>query len=62
MREAYRLKKHILYEHLGEKQMALFFIFGGKVIPEYQQIEEAMNKGIQRLIKVISSKNKNNEC
>jgi ribonuclease P protein component len=58
MREAYRQKKHLLYNHLGEKQMAIFFIYGGKAIPEYPQIEEAMNKGIQRLIKVISSKKK----
>lgn len=58
MREAYRLKKHILYEHLGETQMAIFFIYGGKAIPEYSQIEEAMSKGIHRLGKVISSKKK----
>lgn len=58
MREAYRNKKHILYHQLGEKQMAIFFIYGGKAIPEYSQIDEAMSKGIQRLIKVISSKKK----
>ncbi len=53
MREAYRLNKHLLYDHIGEKQMAVFFIFGGKAIPEFQQVEEAIKKGIRKLVKTV---------
>jgi len=61
MREAYRRNKHLLYEHLGEKQMAVFFLYGGKTIPEYQQIEDAIRNGIQKLIKTSSTEKQKNE-
>ncbi len=50
MREAYRLNKHNLYNEIGEKQMAVFFIYTGKTISEYKQIETAIKKGIKKLI------------
>lgn len=61
MREAYRRNKHLLYEHLGERQMAVFFLYGGKTIPEYQQIEDAIRNGIQKLIKTSSTEKQKNE-
>lgn len=54
MREAYRLNKSNLYEGLGEKQVAVFFIFTGKTIADYQMVESAVKKGIKKLIKEIS--------
>ncbi len=57
MREAYRLNKNEFYKKAGEKQLAVFFIFIGKTIPEYQNIETAFKKGLNKLIKEIS-KNK----
>ncbi|GAB1452618.1 ribonuclease P protein component [Draconibacterium sp.] len=50
MREAYRLNKQKLYNEIGEKQVAVFFIFTGKEISEYKQIETAVIKGIKKLI------------
>jgi ribonuclease P protein component len=55
MRETYRLNKHQLYNVLGDKQVAVFFIFIGKEIPEYEQVNIAMEKGIKKLIAKISS-------
>ena len=55
MREAYRLNKHSLYDEIGEKKLIVFFLFIGKVIPEYKLIETAMKKGIKRLKKEIIS-------
>jgi ribonuclease P protein component len=53
MREAYRLNKHTLYLDLGEKQLAVFFIFIGKEISDYQQIERAIKKGLKKIQKQI---------
>lgn len=57
IREAYRLNKFQLYHVLEDKQVAIFFIFIGKTIPEYKLVETAMKKGINKLIKEISSDN-----
>ncbi|MCF6356560.1 MAG: ribonuclease P protein component [Draconibacterium sp.] len=54
MRESYRLNKFQLYNALTDKQMAVFFIFIGKEIPKYEQINTAMKKGIKKLIAEIS--------
>lgn len=57
MREVYRLNKSDLYSELGEKQVAVFFIYTGKTIPEYQLIETAIKKGLKKLIQEISGNN-----
>jgi ribonuclease P protein component len=54
MREAYRLNKQQLYDAVGEKQVAVFFIFTGKEISEYKQIEAAVKKGMKKLIAEFS--------
>lgn len=56
MREAYRLNKQFLYDNLDARQMAIFFIFIGKELPEHKLIEEAMNKGIKKLIDKATTK------
>jgi ribonuclease P protein component len=53
MREAYRLNKNELYRGLNKKQLALFFIFIGKTIPEYHLVESAIKKGIKKILKEI---------
>ena len=58
IREAYRLNKHILYKALGEKQLAVFFVFVGKESPDFILIETAMKKGIDKLVKEIDSNKK----
>lgn len=49
MREAYRLNKATLYEHLKGKQVAVFFIYTAKQIQDYRQIEQSVKKGITKL-------------
>lgn len=58
MREAYRLNKSLLYNVMDDRQLAVFFIFTDKTIPEYRLIEEGMKKGIGKLIKEISKDKK----
>jgi ribonuclease P protein component len=50
MREAYRLNKHKFYVEIGEKQVAVFFIYTGKTISEYKQIESSVKKGLKKLL------------
>jgi len=57
MREAYRLNKSALSAVVEENKLAVFFIFIGKTIPEYQVIESAVKKGIKKLIQEISASN-----
>lgn len=53
MREAYRLNKAELYSVAGETQIAVFFIFIGKTLPEYSQVETGMRKGIKKIIQKL---------
>ncbi|MCK5730271.1 MAG: ribonuclease P protein component [Draconibacterium sp.] len=55
MREAYRLKKFQLYDILDDKQVAVFFLFIGKEIPDYKLVNSAMEKAIKKMITEISS-------
>jgi len=55
MREAYRLNKLKVYSEIGDKQVAVFFIFTGKTIPDYCQIELAVKKGMNKLILEMSA-------
>ena len=48
IRESYRLNKHILYKN-SDKQLAVFFIYIGKEVLEYQSIKAAMKKALLRL-------------
>ncbi len=49
MREAYRLNKNMLPRHAEQKQMAVFFIFIGKELPQFAQVEKAMKKALNKL-------------
>ncbi len=49
MREAYRLHKHELYRQLNERQLAVFFIYIGKEMPQYAAVENAIKKAVQRI-------------
>jgi ribonuclease P protein component len=55
MREAYRLNKSNFYTEFEEKQVAVFFIFTGKTIPEYKQIEAAVKKGMKKLLSELKA-------
>ena len=57
MREVYRLNKPGFYSEIGEKQVAVFFIFTGKTISEYSQIEAAIKKGMKKLISELKTSN-----
>ncbi len=54
MREAYRLNKPEFYLRCGDKKLALIFIFIGKEILSYQQIESAMKKALVKISEKIS--------
>jgi ribonuclease P protein component len=51
LRESYRLNKHSLMNTLAEsnKQVAVFFIFTGKELPEYHLILEKMKLALGKL-------------
>ena len=51
-KEAYRLQKKPLQDKLREKnkQLALFFIYTGKELPDYKTVYEKMSVILQRLI------------
>lgn len=51
-REAYRLNKHELYETLKAKemQMQVFFVFIGKTLPNFEEVEKAMKSILEKLI------------
>jgi len=53
MREAYRLHKHELYRRLNERQLAVFFIFIGKDVPDYPSVEAGIGKAFDKLIKQL---------
>ena len=55
MREVYRLNKSNFYDAIGEKQVAVFFIFTGKTIPEYNQIEVAVKKGMKKILSELNA-------
>lgn len=49
MREAYRLNKQMLPPLEEQQQLAVFFIFIGKELPTFAQVEKAMKKALYRL-------------
>ena len=55
LREAYRLQKLPLQQHLKEKNisLALFFIYKGKELPVFAEVYEKMGIILQRLQKDI---------
>lgn len=48
MRESYRTNKYFLYKNCNE-QFAVFFIYVGKQIEDYQRIEAGMRKALVQL-------------
>ena len=57
IREAYRLNKHLLYKQLNDEYISIFVIFIGKSIPDFSQVNDAMRKGIEKLIKEVGRNN-----
>ena len=51
MRETYRLQKNKLLSQLEDshKSLAVFFVFTGKDLPEYDELYEKMRVGLERL-------------
>lgn len=57
IREAWRLNKYQLYQVLPEdKQLHLFFIFTGIPNPDFQQIEQSIQKAIDTLQQLLNLK------
>ncbi|MBI3882789.1 MAG: ribonuclease P protein component [Sphingobacteriales bacterium] len=52
MREAYRLQKEVL----NNQNLAVFFIYTGKEIPDYKLVSEKILLCIKRLQKIINEK------
>lgn len=62
MREAYRKNKYLLYDilHGQQKYLALGFIFTGKQLDTYEEIEKKIKASIMRLKQeLIETKEKN---
>lgn len=55
-REAYRLQKAPLLHQLAEKglSMAVFFIYTGKELPDFQTVTAKMGVALQKLIREIA--------
>jgi ribonuclease P protein component len=55
MREAYRLQKNPLQEALQakQKQLALFFIYTGKELPDYKTVSEKIGVILNKLRAVL---------
>ena len=60
MREAYRLQKNDLQQHLKQQQqqLAVFIIYVGNELPEYELIFEKTSHVLNRLIKISNEKPK----
>ena len=56
MREAYRLQKNSLTLNLGtsQKNLAVFFIYTGKALPEYEDVSEKIRLALNRLQKIVN--------
>ena len=54
IREAYRLKKPTLENHLiqNNQNLSIFLMHVGKEIPEYDQLMESVEKIIKRIVKI----------
>ena len=52
-REAYRLQKGPLLDHLTQKgsSMAVFFVFIGRELPDYQTVSTKIGVALQKLLK-----------
>lgn len=52
-REAYRLQKQPLYDHLGSRglTLAVFFIYTGKDLPDYQTVTGKIAVILQKLVR-----------
>ena len=59
MREAYRLQKNELQEQLKNKQkfLAVFFIYTGNELPEYDLISKKTGSALIRLLKIVDEDN-----
>lgn len=58
-REAYRLQKKILEKKLIEANsyLTVFFIYTGKELPEYKDINDKIGKALNKLCEIVSLKN-----
>jgi ribonuclease P protein component len=56
LRESYRLNKHILYNQLNNRQLALFILYIGKEMPQYAAVENAVKKGFPKIILQLADK------
>lgn len=58
LREAYRTQKHPLTAFLeaNNKQVALFFLYTDKTLPDYSLIKQKMQLALERLIKQLNEK------
>ena len=56
LREAYRKKKHLLYQHLQEKErkISFFIIFKDTSVPDYKSLEKAIGEAIGKLIQILN--------
>jgi ribonuclease P protein component len=56
LRETYRIEKHALVNYLqqNKKQIALFFLYIDKSLPDYNLLKQKMQQAIEKLIKSLN--------
>lgn len=61
-REAYRVQKHVLEQHLQQKaqRALLFFIYTGKEIPAFKLVQEKLGVILNKLVQSAGEKNSSN--
>lgn len=55
MRESYRLNKHLVFNN-SEGSFAFLFLYLGKKMPSYTEIESAMTKTMSKFLKAEGQK------
>lgn len=57
LREAYRLNKAMLHETTAahKKKLAVFFLYTGKELPEFELVNDKMRKALEKLAATIQS-------
>ena len=59
VRESYRLQKSELLQSLKEKksQLNVFFIYNGKEVPSFADVDDSMKKALDKINRIIESEN-----
>lgn len=55
VREAYRVRKELLRPLLREEPLQVFFIYTGRAVPPFAEVEAAVEGGLQKLLRTLAA-------